>query len=184
LRYFLAMAERGNSIVLIGFMGAGKSSVGRRLERRTGFPRFDTDEMIASKFGLSVPRIFELHGEDIFRDAESETLRSLDSRRASIIVTGGGIVLRTTHRELLPQVGIVVYLQTDEETLFQRISKRASRPLLRTEDPRATMKQLLEKRLPLYEEIADFTVDTSQLGHDAVCDLILQNFTAAKKIWK
>jgi shikimate kinase len=172
------MSERGCAVVLVGFMGAGKSSVGRRLEKFTGFPRFDTDEMIAAKFGLSVPRIFEVHGEDIFRDAESEALRRIDSRSPSIIVTGGGIVLRTTHRELLRQLGSVVYLQADEETLFERISRRASRPLLRTDDPRATMKQLLERRLPLYEEIADLRVDTSRLTHDEVCDLILQNIPA------
>ena len=174
------MAERGRAIVLIGFMGAGKSSVGRRLEKSTGFPRFDTDEMIAAKFGLSVPRIFEVHGEDVFRDAESEVLRQLESREPSIIVTGGGIVLRTTHRELLRQLGTVVYLQADEETLFERISRRASRPLLRTDDPRATMKQLLERRLPLYEEIADVRVDTSHLSHDDVCDLILQSIATSK----
>ena len=174
------MGRGGQAIVLIGFMGAGKSSVGRRLEKSTGFPRFDTDEMIAAKFGLSVPRIFEVHGEDVFRDAESEMLRQLDSREPSIIVTGGGIVLRTTHRELLRQLGTVVYLHADEETLFERISRRASRPLLRTDDPRATMKQLLERRLPLYEEIADLRVDTSHLSHDEVCDLVLQNITAPK----
>ena len=174
------MGHGGRAIVLIGFMGAGKSSVGRRLEKSTGFPRFDTDEMIAAKFGLSVPRIFEVHGEDVFRDAESETLRQLDSREPSIVVTGGGIVLRTTHRELLRQLGTVVYLQADEETLFERISRRASRPLLRTDDPRATMKQLLERRLPLYEEIADLRIDTSHLNHDEVCDLILQSIAAPK----
>jgi shikimate kinase len=174
------MSERGRAIVLVGFMGAGKSSVGRRLEKSMGFPRFDTDEMIAAKFGLAVPRIFEVHGEDVFRDAESEVLQQLDSREPSIIVTGGGIVLRTTHRELLRQLGTVVYLHADEETLFERISRRASRPLLRTDNPRATMKQLLERRLPLYEEIADLKIDTSCLSHDEVCDQILQNFRTVK----
>ena len=175
------MTEGGRAIVLIGFMGAGKSSVGRRLEKSMGFPRFDTDEMIAAKFELSVPRIFEVHGEDVFRDAESEVLQRLDSCEPSIIVTGGGIVLRTTHRELLRQLGTVVYLHADEETLFERISRRASRPLLRTDDPRATMKQLLERRLPLYEEVADLKIDTSHLDHDEVCDGILQNFPALKR---
>jgi shikimate kinase len=174
------MERGGQAIVLIGFMGAGKSSVGRRLEKSTGLPRFDTDEMIAAKFDLSVPRIFEVHGEDVFRDAESEALQQLKSREPSIIVTGGGIVLRTTHRELLRQLGTVVYLQADEETLFERISRRASRPLLRTEDPRATMKELLERRLPLYEEIAELKIDTSRLSHDEVCELILQSVTATK----
>jgi shikimate kinase len=175
------MAERGRAIVLIGFMGAGKSSVGRRLEGSMGFPRFDTDEMIAAKFGLSIPRIFEVHGEDVFRDAESEVLQQLDSCEPSIIVTGGGIVLRTTHRELLRQLGTVVYLHADEDTLFERISRRASRPLLRTDDPRVTMKELLERRLPAYEEIADVRIDTTNLSHDEVCDLILQNFPTLKR---
>jgi shikimate kinase len=175
------MAERGRAIVLIGFMGAGKSSVGRRLEKSMEFPRFDTDAMIAGKFGLSVPRIFEVHGEDVFRDAESEVLHQLDSCEPSIIVTGGGIVLRTTHRELLRQLGTVVYLHADEETLFERISRRASRPLLRTDDPRVTMKELLERRLPAYEEIADLRIDTTNLSHDEVCDLILHNFPALKR---
>lgn len=175
------MVERGRAIVLIGFMGAGKSSVSRRLETSTAFPRFDTDEMIAAKFELSIPRIFEVHGEDVFRDAESEVLQRLDSHEPSIIVTGGGIVLRTTHRELLRQLGTVVYLHADEETLFERISRRSSRPLLRTDDPRATMKELLERRLPLYEEIADLQIDTSSLSHDEVCDAILQSIPAVKR---
>lgn len=175
------MAHDSPAIVLIGFMGAGKSSVGRRLEKNTGFPRFDTDEMIAAKFGLSVPRIFEIHGADIFREAESEALRQLDPRELSIVVTGGGIVLRTTNRELLRQLGTVVYLHADSETLFERISRRASRPLLHTGDPYATMKELLGRRLPLYEEIADLTIDTSRLNHDEVCDLILQSIAAPKR---
>jgi shikimate kinase len=174
------MLERGRAIVLTGFMGAGKSSVGRRLETRTGFPRFDTDEMIAAQFKLSIPRIFETRGEDFFRDAETKVLRSFDSDREAIIVTGGGIVLRTSNRELLRKLGVVVYLQADEETLFERLSRRSNRPLLRTDDPRTTMRDLLEKRVPLYEEIADLAVDTSRLDHDQVCDLILENLKAGK----
>jgi shikimate kinase len=175
------MTQRGRVIVLIGFMGAGKSSVGRRLETHTGFPRFDTDEIIAAKFNLSIARIFEIHSEDVFRDAESEILRNFDPDRAAIIVTGGGIVLRTSNRELLRRLGLVVYLEADEETLFARVSRRSSRPLLHTNDPRATMRELLQKRLPLYQEIADLTVETSRLGQDEVCDLILQNLSLEKK---
>ena len=154
------MTQRGKAIVLIGFMGAGKSSVGRRLQERTGFPRFDTDEMIAAKFGLPIAQIFEIHGEDAFRDAESEMLRTFDPNRNAIIVTGGGIVLRSNNRELIRQLGNVVYLHADEDTLFARISRRTSRPLLRTDNPRTTMSDLLRERLPLYEQIADLAVDT------------------------
>jgi shikimate kinase len=136
--------------------------------------------MIAAQFKLSIPRIFETRGEDFFRDAETKVLRSFDSDREAIIVTGGGIVLRTSNRELLRKLGVVVYLQADEETLFERLSRRSNRPLLRTDDPRTTMRDLLEKRVPLYEEIADLAVDTSRLDHDQVCDLILENLKAGK----
>lgn len=175
------MTQRGPAIVLIGFMGAGKSSVGRRLQECTAFPRFDTDEMIAAKFSLPIAQIFEIHGEDAFRDAEGEMLRTFDPNRKAIIVTGGGILLRPGNREFVPRLGTVVYLHADEETLFARISRRSSRPLLRTDTPRETMRELLQIRLPLYEEMADLTIDTSQLTQDEVCDRILKDVHLQKE---
>ena len=97
-----------------------------------------------------------------------------------IIVTGGGIVLRPDNRELIHRLGRIVYLHADEDALFARISRRSSRPLLRTDNPRTTMSDLLQKRLPLYEQIADLAVDTSRLDHDQVCDLILEKLNAEK----
>ena len=144
------MKERGDAIVLIGFMGAGKSSVGRTLARMTGLPRFDIDEMIGARFGLTVTEIFEKHGEEQFREAETEALRGLTGKQAAIIVTGGGIVLRAENRRLLSELGTVIYLSAEEETLFVRLSRRSSRPLLRTEDPRTTVTELLRSRLPVY----------------------------------
>lgn len=174
------MTQRGQAIVLIGFMGAGKSAVGRRLQERTGFPRFDTDEMITAKFRLPIAQIFENQGENVFREMESEMLRTFDPNGNAIIVTGGGILLRPGNSELIRRLGKVVYLHADEETLFARISRRSSRPLLRTDNPRATMSQLLQKRLPLYEQIADLAVDTSRLDHDQVCDFILEQIKTGK----
>src|ERR1051325_9032003 len=98
------MKERGNAIVLVGFMGAGKSSVGRTLARTTGLPRFDTDEMIAERLGLTVTEIFAKHGEERFRETETETLRGLTGKQAAIVVTGGGIVLRPENRRLLREL--------------------------------------------------------------------------------
>src|SRR4051812_32577260 len=98
---FFPMNPPGNSIVLVGFMGAGKSSVGRTLARMTGLPRFDTDEMIAKRLKLTVSEIFETHGEKLFREAETETLRALRDQAAAIIVTGGGIVLAPQNREFV-----------------------------------------------------------------------------------
>src|SRR2546421_5070961 len=132
------MNKRGDAIVLIGFMGAGKSSVGRTLARVTGLPRFDTDEMVAGRFSLSIPEIFEMHGEDKFRGAETEALRELFGKGQAIIVTGGGIVLRKENVGLLHELGTIFYLSADEGTLFARISRKPTRPLLQTPNPRAT----------------------------------------------
>jgi len=168
------MKERGRAIVLIGFMGAGKSSVGRTLARMTGLSRFDTDEMVAARFGLSISEIFETQGEEKFREAETDALRELTGKGEAIIVTGGGIVLRPGNVELLRALGIIAHLRANEATLFKRISRRASRPLLRTENSRATVTELLRARSPLYGSAADVEVDTSALTHEEVAKVILE----------
>ena len=167
------MDRAGKSIVLIGMMGAGKSSVGRLLQRRTGLARFDTDEMVATKFAASIPEIFSIHGEEKFREAETEALRELADKEAAIIVTGGGIVLRDKNVDLLKQMGIVVWLEASVETLFERASRRRNRPLLQTEDPRATLAEMLHKRMPLYAKAADMRVETTKLTHHEVADIVL-----------
>src|ERR1044072_123416 len=169
------MPHRGDAIVLVGFMGAGKSSVGRTLARMTGRPRFDTDEIVAASFGMTIAEIFEKHGEEKFREAETEALRGLSAKGAAIIVTGGGMVLRAESRALLRDLGTVIHLSADEETLFARISRRSTRPLLQTENPRHTVTELLGARLPLYREGADTEVDTSLLTHDEVARRILES---------
>jgi shikimate kinase len=161
------------SIVLIGMMGAGKSSVGRCLARRAGLARIDTDEMVAAKFGISIAEIFSRYGEGEFREAEREALRDLVTRDAAIIVTGGGVVLREENVDLLKQLGVIAWLDADEETLFERASRRGERPALQTENPRETFSELLQKRGPLYAKAADFRVDTSSLSHEEVADKIL-----------
>jgi shikimate kinase len=169
------MTRRGQSIVLIGFMGAGKSSTGRALARQTGLPLFDTDEIVSKRFGLSVTEIFVQLGEEEFRDAETEALKQLAEIAPAIIVTGGGIVLRGENVKMLRGLGRMVSLEADEETLFRRISRRATRPLLQTNDPRATMAELLRVRDPLYRAAADVRLDTSRLTHDEVADAILKS---------
>jgi shikimate kinase len=172
--HYNARMQSGRAIVLIGFMGAGKSSVGRTLARMTGLPRFDTDEMVGVQYGLTISEIFETHGEEKFREAETDALRELSGRGQAVIVTGGGIVLRPENVDLLRALGTVVYLRADEATLFERISRRTTRPLLRTENPRATVTELLRTRLPLYEAAAEVEVGTSALNHDEVAKLILE----------
>jgi shikimate kinase len=161
------------SIVLIGMMGAGKSSVGRCLQRQTGLNGFDTDEMTASKLGLSIPEIFSKFGEERFREIETQALRELDPAKAVIVVTGGGIVLRDENVDLLKRLGTVVWLEAREETLFERASRRGNRPLLKTENPRKALSEILRARSPLYARVADIRVDTSALNHDEVAAAIL-----------
>ena len=173
LQTHIVIVNSARSIVLIGIMGAGKSSVGRCLQRLAGLARFDTDEMVAAQFGISIPEIFATHGEERFRDAETEELRTLAPDRPAIVVTGGGIVLRRQNVDLLKRLGTVVWLTADEATLFERASRRTDRPLLQNENPRASFSDLVRNRRPLYAAAADFEVDTSFLTHDKIADEIL-----------
>ena len=161
LQLYGRMNPGDNAIALVGFMGAGKSAVGRELSRRIGWPRHDTDEMIRAQFGISIPDIFARHGEPTFRDAETELLKTLRRGMAGIVVTGGGIVLRTQNVQLLRGMGRIVWLDADEEVLWQRVSKHSTRPLLQAPDPRARFSELLRERLPLYQSAADYRINTA-----------------------
>jgi shikimate kinase len=154
-------------------MGAGKSSVGRSLHRRTGLALHDTDEIVTSKFGMSIPEIFAEHGEKKFREAETETLRRVRTEEQTIIITGGGIVLRKENVEILRSQAVIVWLDGDEETLFARASQKQNRPLLQTKNPRKTFSQILGARRPLYANIANIRVDTSVLTDEEVAVAIL-----------
>jgi len=171
MRYCAVNAAK--SIVLIGMMGAGKSSVGRCLQQRTGLARLDTDEMVAAQFGIPIAQIFEKHGEERFRIAETDVLRKLAPERPAIVVTGGGIVLRAENVDLLKQLGTVVWVTAEEATLFERAARRNDRPLLQKENPRAVFSKLFRERESLYAAAADLRVDTSTLTHDEVAETIL-----------
>ena len=162
-----------NVIALIGFMGAGKSAVGRELSRRIGWPRHDTDELIREQFGVSIPDIFARHGEPAFRDAETALLKKLRRGIAGIVVTGGGIILRTENVQLLRGMGRSIWLDADEEVLWQRVSKHNTRPLLQTLDPRARFAELLQERLPLYQSAADYRINTTSNSIAQVTDEII-----------
>jgi shikimate kinase len=165
----------GKSIVLIGMMGAGKSSAGRCLQRRTGLEMRDVDDIVTSKFGISIPEIFSRHGEQRFREAETEALCGLATTKQAIIVTGGGIVLRKENAEILKRLGVIVWLDGNEETLFKRASRSANRPLLQTRNPRRAFSQIIQTRRPLYANIAQLRVDTSVLTDEEVALAILSN---------
>ena len=129
--------------------------------------------MLATQFGISIAQIFATHGEERFRDAETEFLRTLVPDRPSIIVTGGGIISRPENVDLLKRLGPIVWLTADEATLFERASRRNERPLLQKENPRAVFSELFEKREPLYAAAANLRIDTSTRTHDEVAETIL-----------
>jgi shikimate kinase len=156
-------------------MGAGKSCVGCCLQRQTKLALLDTDEIVASKFGISIPEIFFKYGEQTFREAETQTLRELAPAKQTIIVTGGGIVLREENVGFLKRLGIVVWLDGNEETLFERASRATTRPLLQGKNPREAFAGILKTRMPLYASIADVRVDTSVLTSEEVAVAILSN---------
>jgi shikimate kinase len=154
-------------------MGAGKSSIGRSLHRRTGMAFLETDQIVASNFGMSIPQIFFTHGEKKFRKAETEALQTISSTKRAVVVTGGGIVLRKENIEILKRLGLIMWLDGDEEALFARVSRTTDRPLLQTKDPREAFSQIFHARKPLYAQIADIRLDTSQLTAEEVATAIL-----------
>jgi shikimate kinase len=163
---------RGN-IVLIGFMGSGKSSVARLVASKLGHRFVDTDRLVTNAVGSTIKEIFEQQGENFFRDREAEALRSLQGRSNIVLATGGGIVTRRENIPLLQKLGFVVWLKTSAGVIFERVSRTRKRPLLMTENPRETIAILLAQRTPLYGETAHHTIDTSALSHEEVAEMII-----------
>jgi shikimate kinase len=161
------------NLILVGFMGTGKSSIGRHLARRLGFQFLDTDHLIVEREGRPVAEIFQRLGEDAFRKLETRTLESLEHLKRCVISTGGGIVLREENRDILRRLGFVVGLTAAPEIIFERVSRNDKRPLLQTENPKETMHELLSGRAELYRQTAQFTLDTSAISQPEAAALIL-----------
>lgn len=161
-------------IILIGFMGAGKTTVGRTLSKETGISLFDTDLLIETRAGMRVSKIFEISGEEEFRRLETETVRELaDTSGDWVLSTGGGLPLKEENRRLLRQAGTVVYLRVRPETVIRRLKGDTSRPLLSGEDVRDRVRALLESRSPVYESTAHLTVDVDEKSPVEICREIL-----------
>lgn len=162
------------NIVLIGFMGCGKSSIGRRLAARLGHEFLDSDELIAAAAGKSISEIFAEEGEERFRERETEALRGVLGSTSIVLATGGGAVLSPSNREILRAIGTTVWLHADPGTLFERASRSRKRPLLEVENPRTTFNALLESRLQVYGEAADLKIDASGLSHEQTVESLVR----------
>ncbi len=161
-------------IFLVGPMGAGKTTVGRRLAEALGLEFVDCDQAIVERTGASIPLIFDIEGEDGFRRREARMLEELTARDGVVVATGGGAVLREDNRRLLKERGTVIYLRARLDDLLARTARDRNRPLLQTDDPRATLARLLEEREPLYREVADLVITTGQGGVQRVVKEILR----------
>ena len=169
---FLTMKGRKN-IVLIGFMGSGKSTVGKILARKLSRKVVDTDDVIEKTAGMSIKEIFEKFGEAYFRELERKAVKKVSKLEGHIIITGGGVVLNRENMQNLRKRGIIVYLHADPEVIYERVKKTDKRPLLNVKNPIKRIKELLEFRKELYGE-HDIKVDTSRLTPEEVADEIIR----------
>ncbi len=166
-----------SNIILIGFMGCGKSSIGRRLAMRLGHQFLDSDDLIAARAERSIPEIFAAEGEHGFRNRETTELQALVGSFKIVLATGGGAIVSSENRELLHQLGPVIWLHADPETLFERATRTRKRPLLEVENPRTTFFNLLESRMPLYAGTADLKIDASGLTHEQTVRKIIDHLS-------
>jgi shikimate kinase len=162
----------GRAIVLVGMMGSGKSTIGNRLANRLGLRFVDADAEIELAAGMSITDIFKTRGEAEFRAGEVRVIARLLAQGAQVVATGGGAFMNADTRARVKASGISVWLKADVETLMRRVRKRATRPLLQTEDPEGTLRRLLAEREPVYAE-ADITVLSREEPHEIVVDALL-----------
>ena len=157
------------SVVLVGMMGAGKSTIGRRLSTRLRLPFLDADIEIEAAAGMSIPDIFETHGEPYFRDGEARVIARLLDGGPAVIATGGGAFMREETRGRIRDKAISIWLKADADIIMRRVKRRADRPLLRTADPAATVGRLIEEREPVYQH-ADITIWSRDVPHEKIVD--------------
>lgn len=167
------------NVFLIGPMGAGKSTIGRLLAKELKYPFKDSDREIEARTGADIPWIFDVEGEEGFREREAAMIAELVQEHGIILATGGGVVMREANRRALSANGLVVYLRTSVDQQLQRTSKDRQRPLLLNADPEKVLRDLMARRDPLYSEIADVTIDTDQRGPKIVVNTILSRLQGA-----
>lgn len=162
-----------SNIILIGYMGCGKSTVGKRLSYRVKKPYVDTDKLIEAGQQMEISEIFAQKGEPAFREMETQCVEGLfENKQDYVIAVGGGLPLRAVNRELLKKLGKVVYLRAKPETIYERLKEDTTRPLLRGESPQKKICSMMDERGPIYEMAADIVIDVDGKGFDEIIDEI------------
>ena len=162
-----ALGQR--SVVLIGMMGAGKSTVGRRLALRLRLPFIDADTEIEAAAAMTIPDIFETHGEPHFRDGEARVISRILASGPLVLATGGGAYSRESTRQRIAASGVSMWLKAEADVIMRRVRRRADRPLLQTADPAAVIARLIDERHPLYEQ-SDIIIDSRDVPHETIVD--------------
>ncbi|KCV83545.1 shikimate kinase [Actibacterium atlanticum] len=166
------------TVVMVGMMGAGKTAVGKALAQELGVQFLDSDEEIVKAANMSIAEIFERDGEPFFRDKETQVIERLLEGERCILSTGGGAFLSDRNRELISQKGVSVWLNADLELLWNRVKHKDTRPLLRTADPHATLRELYRARVPFYRQ-ADLMVDTqAEFSIEDTANAVVQALTS------
>ncbi|MCO4052561.1 MAG: shikimate kinase [Bosea sp.] len=165
------------SIVLVGMMGSGKSTIGMRLASRCGLRFVDADSEIERAAGMSIPDIFAARGEAEFRAGERRVIARVLGHGPQVLATGGGAFMAAETRERIAERGISIWLRADPETLLRRVRKRSNRPLLQTADPEATLRALLAEREPIYA-LADIAVHSREEPHELVVEAVIEALDA------
>ena len=160
-------------------MGAGKSTIGRLLAKELKYPFKDSDREIEARTGADIPWIFDVEGEEGFRQREEAMIAELVTEKGIVLATGGGVVMREANRWALAGNGLVVYLRTSVDQQLQRTAKDRQRPLLLNADPERVLRDLMARRDPLYREIADIIIDTDQRGPKVVVNTIVARLLEA-----
>ena len=168
----LREALGSRSIVLVGLMGAGKSSIGRRLAHRLGLPFVDADTEIEKAADLTIPEIFEKHGEPYFRAGEVRVVARILESGPQVLATGGGAYMNPETRARIRERGISLWLKAELDVLMKRVKRRGDRPLLKADDPQAVLRRLMDERYPVYAA-ADLTVVSREASHDEVVDDVI-----------
>jgi shikimate kinase len=168
-------------LILIGMMGAGKTTVGKELARRRGVRFADCDHEIVARTGVSVPTIFEIEGEAGFRRRETQMMDELTRESDIVVATGGGVVMTPENRDLMRERGIVIYLNVPPQVLFERTRHDRNRPLLQVENPRQRIEELYLVRDPLYREVADVIVEGGRGNPGAMVRMIENALQKLKK---
>jgi len=165
----IAAALGARSVVLVGMMGAGKSTIGRRISARLGLPFLDADAEIEAAAGMSIPDIFESRGEPDFRDGEARVIARLLDSGPAVLATGGGAFMRQETRDRIRYKAVSIWLKADTDIIMRRVKRRSDRPLLQTPDPEATVDRLISEREPVYQQ-ADLTVWSRDVPHEKIVD--------------